>query len=128
LRAYIHEKKEFYFAPKGKDYESLSEFWAVVRGYNEKGLKVSVDRPTGVLDMNEKMIYENDYCSFVYYYHVTGKHETRNGQVKYSNGCFLIVGMYGWYETLWKDPDINFGYKYKIKIIGNKYESKIVPF
>lgn len=125
MRAYIHKRKEFYYAPEGEEHESLSEFWAVVRGYREKGLKVTVDRPAEVKDMNDKDLYERDFVQCVYYYQ-NGTHETRNGIVKFKNGSFIARGSLGWYDHLYKDPMAPYGFKYKVKKIGNYYEDKIV--
>lgn len=123
LRAYLHDTKEFFY-PEDSSAKSLSIFWGTIEGYNRTNRKVSVDRSTEVLDINGKEIYENDKVQVIYLLTPNeislGYKPVENGYVEYDDGCWVITNKKGFYEyvgTTLIPQD-----KYRIKIIGTKYD------
>jgi len=121
MRAWLKESKEFMYAEN--TLVGLSTFYGVLEGMRLTGQSFVIDRPTGIRDVENTEVYENDILHVVY--KLTAK-EVKEGYLKtvkapvvYHDGCFVAKDDSQDYMDFLSNE---VGELYSFKIIGHGHK------
>jgi len=130
MRAFLHDTQEFFYADSSKPLD-LINFYSILEGYRLKGRKFAIDKPSGVSDIHNTEVYENDKVRVIYLLTADqkagGLRTVEVGWVLYDDCCFVIENNdENYYEYL--GTSILAADAYRLEVIGRRDLKPPTPF